>query len=77
MSEEKKNKQERRAYAKRGACTSKMMSFRCDGDNVTCLQRVMNKGKLINDLLRDYFCGLPQEPEDYDPDENNIDYNMP
>lgn len=71
---EEKAKQIRKSYAKRGACNSKMMSFRCDGDNLGFLAKVANKGKLINDLLRDYFGKIKAEPADYPPEENELDY---
>lgn len=69
-----KEKQIRKPYAKRGACSSKMMSFRCDGDNLSMLAKIVNKGKLINDLLRAYFGKIKDEPADYPPEENDLDY---
>lgn len=71
--ENNKQVQTRKQYVKKGKCTSKMMSYRCDGDNLSRLRSVMNKGKLINDLLREYFSRLPNEPMDYPPDENLIE----
>lgn len=41
----------RKKRSKNGECTSKMMSFRIDGDNVEFLNGVVNKGRLINWLL--------------------------
>lgn len=73
---ETKEKQQRRAYAKHGSRTSKMMSFRCDGDNLGLLAQVANKGKLINELLRDYFIGLKPEPADTSPKEYEIEEYM-
>ena len=54
-----------------------MMSFKVDLDLVECLNTVRNKGRLINNLLRDYF-EKPEPPidEDLDPDENNYDNYM-
>lgn len=75
--ENEKQTQQRRQYAKRGECNSKMMSFRCDGDNLGFLAKVANKGKLINDLLRDYFTGIRPEPGDYPPSERDLDYYEP
>ena len=72
-----KAKQIRKSYAKRGACNSKMMSFRCDGDDLGFLAKVANKGKLINDLLRAYFTGAQSEPGDYPPEERDLDYYQP
>lgn len=73
---ESNEKQQRRAYAKHGSRTSKMMSFRCDGDNLGFLAKIANKGKLINDLLRDHFIGLKPEPGDTSPKENEIEEYM-
>lgn len=41
----------RKKRSKNGECTSKMMSFRIDGENVEFLNDVQNKGRLINRLL--------------------------
>lgn len=50
MNEEKKT-QPRKAYAKRGERTSKMMTFRIDADNLEWLNTQANKGRVINDLI--------------------------
>lgn len=49
--EENKNTQPRKAYAKRGEMTSKMMTFRIDADNLEWLNTQPNKGRAINDLI--------------------------
>lgn len=49
--EETLQKQQRKERAANGKCTSKMMSFRIDADNVAFLEDVPNKGRLINNLL--------------------------
>lgn len=49
--EESKNTQPRKAYAKRGERTSKMMTFRIDADNLDWLNTQPNKGRAINDLI--------------------------
>lgn len=51
---EEKKKQERRQRAKNGEHSSKMMSFRCDWDVLNILSEVSNKGRLINQLVRDW-----------------------
>lgn len=48
---EEKNPQPRKAYAKRGERTSKMMTFRIDADNLEWLNTQPNKGRVINDLI--------------------------
>lgn len=50
--EETKNTQPRKAYAKRGERTSKMMTFRIDADNLEWLNTQPNKGRYINNLIR-------------------------
>lgn len=49
--EETLQKQQRKERAANGKCTSKMMSFRIDADNVVFLEEFPNKGRLINNLL--------------------------
>lgn len=67
---------ERKAF-KWGERTQKMMSFKVDLDLVKHLQGVKNKGRLINNLLRDYFkVNEPGEYPDANPDENNIEEYM-
>lgn len=67
---------ERKAF-KWGERTQKMMSFKVDLDLVKHLQGVKNKGRLINNLLRDYFkVPEPGEDPDANPDENNIEEYM-
>lgn len=63
---------ERKAY-KWGQRTQKMMSFKVDLDLVECLNTVRNKGRLINNLLREYFeKPAPPLDEDTDPSENDL-----
>ena len=67
---------ERKAF-KWGERTQKMMSFKVDLDLVKHLQGVKNKGRLINNLLRDYFkVNEPGEDPDANPDENKIEEYM-
>lgn len=53
--EQEIQKQERKARAPRGEKTQKMMSFRVDFENWEPLSKVSNKGRLLNDLLKEYF----------------------
>ena len=50
-----------------------MMSFKIDLDLVERLKAEANKGRLINNLLRDYY-GIkePAEDEDADPEEHSL-----
>lgn len=51
---EAKNEKQRirKADIKKGERTQKMMTFRCDLDNVEWLEQQANKGRYINDLIR-------------------------
>ena len=67
---------ERKAY-KWGQRTQKMMSFKVDLDLVECLNTVRNKGRLINNLLRDYFeKPAPPLDDDTNPGENDLEEYM-
>lgn len=50
-----------------------MMSFKIDLDLVERLKAEVNKGRLINNLLRDHY-GMPEPAvdEDADPSEHDI-----
>lgn len=54
MKEEKQEEKAplRMAGTKRGVVRQKMMSFRLDGDLVAYLETKPNKGRFINDLVR-------------------------
>lgn len=49
--EDKLLRMQRKERAANGGSTQKMMSFRIDAENVKFLERVQNKGRLINRLL--------------------------
>lgn len=49
--EENKEKQKRKKPAKSGERTQKLMAIRIDIENWEWLQGVLNKGRLINDLI--------------------------
>lgn len=53
MSEQEKEKQQRKKYAAAGQRGQKMMSIRIDNDLVEWLNQQRNKGRYINDLIRD------------------------
>lgn len=53
MSEQEKEKQLRKKYAAAGSRGQKMMSIRIDNDLVDWLNQQRNKGRYINDLIRD------------------------
>lgn len=51
VEEEKRVKKE---YAPRGQRSQKMVSFRCDDENLGWLQRQPSKGRLLNDLIKQH-----------------------
>ena len=52
MKKEKEEKARvRKAYAARGETSQKMVTFRCDLDNIEWLNSKANKGRYINDLI--------------------------
>lgn len=57
-----------------GSITQKMMSFKVDIDLLEKLSQEINKGRLINNLLRDHYnLWPPEEDEDASPDEHSIE----
>lgn len=71
--EQKEEKQRKRKQdIKRGLRTQKMMTFRCDNDVADILSCVANKGRLLNDLVKEWSKSRNFYEEDYHPGENNI-----
>jgi uncharacterized protein (DUF4415 family) len=71
-------KQERKSRSKNGERTQKMMSFRVDADVASILSTVANKGRLLNNLLREWAQAHPHgEGHDYPPEEDGLDDFMP
>lgn len=69
-------KQERKNYAKRGEREQKMMSFRADAEVVGILQRVANKGRLLNDLVKEWNRSRNRLEHDDGPASNEIEEYM-
>lgn len=81
--EEKKRKsripedQRKRKVFTWGQVTQKMMSFKIDLDLVERLKYEANKGRLINNLLRNHYgMGEPKVDGDTDPREHDIEEYM-
>ena len=81
--EEKKRKiripedQRKRKVFTWGQVTQKMMSFKIDLDLVERLKDEANKGRLINNLLRNHYgMGEPKVDGDTDPGEHDIEEYM-
>lgn len=53
MKNEEKNEKQyvRKQYAADGTRSQKMMTFRCDNENIVWLESKPNKGRYINDLI--------------------------
>lgn len=52
MKQEKNEKEYvRKAYAPRGERSQKMVTFRCDNENITWLESQTNKGRYLNNLI--------------------------
>lgn len=53
MKKTEEQQRTRKEYARKGTRSQKMVSFRCDNDNVEWLESQPNKGRYINDLIAD------------------------
>lgn len=58
----------RKEYKKQAGRTQKVQSYRIDLDIIENLKSVANKGRLINDLLREYFRSRNQDESKKDED---------
>ena len=72
MEQKEEKQRERKQDIKRGVRTQKMMTFRCDNDVADILSCVANKGRLLNDLVKEWAKSRNFHEEDYHPGENNI-----
>lgn len=67
-----KEKQTRKEYSRKGERTQKMMTFRADADVQEILTKVANKGRLLNDLVKEWWRSRNCEEHDHHPDEEQI-----
>lgn len=74
----KEKERQRKADIKHGETTQKMMSFRLDNDLVESLKSVANKGRLINELIREWKASknVDESEQDTDPESKEKDYNQ-
>lgn len=72
MEQKEEKQRSRKQDIKRGVRTQKMMSFRCDKDVEEILSSVSNKGRLLNDLVKEWWKCRNRHEEDFHPGENNI-----
>lgn len=70
--EKQENERVRKEGRKKGQRTQKMMAFRCDIDVAEILATVANKGRLLNDLVKEWEASRNRKEIDYPPEENNI-----
>lgn len=71
--EQEKKSQLRKKRAKNGERTSKMVSFRADELTVQILDKVQNKGRLINDLVKQWWRHEPSITLDEDEPPSELD----
>lgn len=71
MAKEKKEPV-RKTGAKWGVYTQKMMTFRIDQDVVEMLEKVGNKGRVVNEAVRDYLRAINRKCTHESPKENEI-----
>ena len=62
----------RKAGRKAGQTTQKMMAFRVDNEVAEILATVANKGRLLNELVKEWAASRNRKRVDYPPEENNI-----
>ena len=75
METEENKKQSRKKRAANGEKKSKMYSFRADELTIDILKKVENKGRLINDLVKQWWRKKPSEliDDDIDPREHDVE----
>lgn len=72
MKENEKREPLRKAR-KRGETTQKLMTFRCDLDVAELLEQVSNKGRTINEALKEWFRSRIKDEshEEFDPSDGH------
>lgn len=51
LKEKEERERVRKAYSPKGETSQKMVTFRCDLENIKWLESKVNKGRYINDLI--------------------------
>ena len=69
MKEQKER--QRKEYSKNGSA-QKMVCFRADLDVAKILATVANKGRLINELVKEWYRSQNRAEVDFPPEENDI-----
>lgn len=66
----------RKAGIQKGQRTQKMMAFRIDSDVQAILEKVQNKGRVVNEAVKEWWRSRNREEHDYSPDEDRIEDNL-
>lgn len=70
MEEKKERSQQRKKYAKAGTRTQKMLSFLLDNDLRDWVNKQTNKGRYLNNLIRQHMMSSKLDRLEYKPDED-------
>lgn len=73
--EEKKDRV-RKAGIQKGQRTQKMMAFRIDADVQAILEKCQNKGRVVNEAVKEWWRSRNREEHDYSPEEERIEDNL-
>lgn len=66
----------RKVGRKKGQLTQKLMAFRIDKDVQDILEKVQNKGRVVNEAVKEWWRSRNREEHDYSPEEYRIEDNM-
>lgn len=66
----------RKAGIQKGQRTQKMMAFRIDEDVQAILEKVQNKGRVVNEAVKEWWISRNREEHDYSPDEDRLEDNL-
>ena len=66
----------RKVGRKKGQLTQKLMAFRIDEDVQDILEKVQNKGRVVNEAVKEWWQSRNREEHDYSPDEDRIEDNL-
>lgn len=62
----------RKAGIQKGQRTQKMMAFRIDTDVQAILEKCQNKGRVVNEAVKEWWQSRNREEHDYSPEEDRI-----
>lgn len=73
---EQEKERQRKAGRKKGQLTQKLMAFRIDEDVQDILEKVQNKGRVVNEAVKEWWRSRNKEEHDHSPDEERIEDNL-